>query len=223
MQYESAFERRPNISEDVANCVRALIVDGGLSPGDRINEVQLSRELGVSRTPLREAIARLVREGTLIAVPRIGSFVKPLTVDEFKQIYPIRALLDPEALRFAGIPAKPQIDQLERLNRRIARATTPDDIISLDDEWHLLLIRHCPNEALLQLIGDFMRRTRRYELALMRDQKNVSAATHEHETIIEALRAGNLEQAVGGLRQNLRSGVGPILEWLQRREQHNNE
>jgi DNA-binding GntR family transcriptional regulator len=57
----------------------------------------------------------------------------------------------------------------------------------------------------------------------MRDQQNVSAATHEHEAIIAALRAGNLERALGGLRQNLQSGVEPILEWLQRREEHNNE
>jgi DNA-binding GntR family transcriptional regulator len=210
--------RRVNISEDVANAIRQMAVDGKLEAGARVNEVHLARELGVSRTPLREAIAALVREGTLVAVPRIGAFVKPLTIDEFEQIYPIRALLDPEALRLAGIPPKQRIDQLERLNKRLADAIDADQIIALDDEWHLLLVRDCPNQVLLALIQEFMRRTHRYELALMREQENVAAATDEHEAIIQALRASDLHQAVKALRRNLQGGLEPILEWLRARE-----
>jgi DNA-binding GntR family transcriptional regulator len=195
-----------------------MVVDGKLEAGARVNEVHLARELGLSRTPLREAIAALVREGTLVAVPRIGAFVKPLTIDEFEQIYPIRALLDPEALRLAGIPPKQRIDQLERLNKRLADARDADQIIALDDEWHLLLVRDCPNQVLLALIQEFMRRTHRYELALMREQENVAAATDEHEAIIQALRASDLHQAVKALRRNLQGGLEPILEWLRARE-----
>mgnify|MGYP000868776508 CR=1 FL=1 len=103
--------QRGNISEAAADAVRAMIVDGRLGPGDRINEVHLSRQLGVSRTPLREALSGLVAEGALIARPRLGYFVRPLTLEEFEQIYDIRPLLDPEAqvagttLGFAKTPA----------------------------------------------------------------------------------------------------------------------
>src|SRR5436853_385060 len=113
---------RGNISEELADRLRNMIVDGGLAAGERINEVHLALRLGVSRTPLREALARLAREGTLASVPRIGWFVKPLTLDEFDQLYPIRPLLDPEALRLAGLPSPARLEQLEALNRRILAA-----------------------------------------------------------------------------------------------------
>jgi DNA-binding GntR family transcriptional regulator len=217
MLHAATFNRR-NISDDLANAIRQMVVDGAIEPGSRINEVHLSRELGVSRTPLREAIAGLVREGTLMSVPRIGTFAKPLTIEDFEQVYSIRTLLDPEALRLAGIPSKPHIDRLDRLNKRLAAAHTAEDVIALDDEWHLLLIEKCSNDILLDLIRDFMRRTRRYELALMREQENVWAATDQHQAIIAALRDGDLGRAVDGLRLNMRSGFQPIFQWLKTRE-----
>lgn len=209
---------RLNISEQLANAIRQMIVDGALPAGSRINEVHLARELGVSRTPLREAVAALIREDTLSAVPRVGAFVKPLSLDDFDQVYAIRNLLDPEALRLAGLPSELQLHQLHDLNGRIETATDPDTIIDLDDQWHLLLLEHCPNKMLLDLIRDFMRRTRRYELALMRERREVEVATDTHAQIIAALREGDLEGAADVLKQNMESGREPIRTWLRQRE-----
>ena len=195
-----------------------MVVEGTLPAGVRINEVHLAQELGVSRTPLREAVARLVREGTLVSAPRIGAFVKPLTIEEFDQVYSIRTLLDPEALRLAGIPSRQQLDRLERLNDRIEAAANPDTIINLDDEWHLLLVECCPNEVLLELIRDFMRRTRRYELALMRERHQVDIAIGTHAQIIAALRRGELEKACEILKRNMEEGGQPIRQWLMEKE-----
>jgi DNA-binding GntR family transcriptional regulator len=209
---------RQNMSEQLANIVRQMIVDGVIPAGSRINEVHLARDLGVSRTPLREAIARLVREDTLATVPRVGAFVRPLTIQEFEQIYPIRALLDPEALRLAGLPSREHIGRLERLNARIDAATNPDNIIAFDDEWHLLLIAGCPNKVLIDLIQKFMRRTRRYELALMRERQQVDVATGTHREIIAKLRDGDIEAAASILKRNLETGGDPIRRWLLERE-----
>jgi DNA-binding GntR family transcriptional regulator len=217
MQSAGSFDRQ-NISEELANTIRQMIVDGVIAPGSRINEVHLARDLGVSRTPLREAIARLVREDALVTVPRVGAFVRPLTVEEFDQIYPIRALLDPEALRLAGLPSRQHIDRLERLNARIHTVTDPDTIIALDDEWHLLLIDECPNMVLIELIQRFMCRTRRYELALMRERHQVDVATDTHSEILAALRHGELETAATILKLNLETGGEPIRRWLLERE-----
>lgn len=211
---------RGNISDDLLDAVRNMIVDGELAAGERINEVHLSRALGVSRTPLREALTRLAGEGALASLPRIGWFVKPLSVEEFDQLYPIRALLDPEALRLAGLPSPQAIDRLERLNARIAVGGAADAVIALDDEWHLALIDHCPNKVLLDLIRDFMRRTRRYEMALMRERGNVTVAADTHRDITNALRARDLEAAVLGLRRNLTAGGEPIRAWLRSREEN---
>ena len=217
MQRASGFDRQ-NISSELADTIRSMIVDGVLPPGSRLNEVHLARDLGVSRTPLREALARLGREGTLSSVPRIGWFVKPLTLEEFDQLYAMRPLLDPEALRFAGLPAPERIKQLDRLNSQIAEADDADRIIDLDDRFHLLLIADCPNQILLDVIHDIIRRTRRYEVALMRNQANVAVATANHRAILAALRRGDLEGAVDALRGNLQSGYEPIRNWLVARE-----
>ena len=109
--------QRGNISEAAADAVRAMIVEGRLAAGDRINEVRLAQQLGVSRTPLREALSGLVAEGALIARPRLGYFVQPFSLEELKQIYTVRPLLDPAALRLAGIPSARAIDELDALNR----------------------------------------------------------------------------------------------------------
>ena len=217
MQQSNSFDRQ-NMSEELANTIRKMIVDGLIPAGARINEVHLARDLGVSRTPLREAVARLVREETLVSVPRIGSFVKPLSIEEFDQIYSIRSLLDPEALRLAGLPPRPKLARLERLNDRICAATNADIIIDLDDEWHRELIELCPNKVLLELIGDFMRRTRRYELALMRERRQADIAAETHGEIIAALRRGDLGAACTILKRNMQTGREPIRRWLLERE-----
>jgi DNA-binding GntR family transcriptional regulator len=210
---------RENTSSSVANAVRRMIVDGELQPGERINEVHLSQQLGVSRTPLREALGRLAHEGALDTVPRIGHFVRPLTVDEIEQLYQIRPLLDPEALRLAGLPPKEKIERLRELNESITAADGDlDEVISADDDWHIELVSDCPNKILIDLIQQFMRRTRRYEVALMREKGNVSAATTNHRSIIAALKRRDLDAACKALRANLESGRAPIIAWLTSRE-----
>jgi DNA-binding GntR family transcriptional regulator len=211
---------RPNLSEELASELRERIVDGRLPAGARLNEVHLAASLGVSRTPLREALGRLTAEGALTSSPRLGFFVRPLTAEEFRQIYPIRAILDPEALRLAGIPSRERIASLEKRNAALRRAEDTDSVISRDDAWHLELLAGCPNRVLVGLIEQFMRRTRRYEIAYMREHRHVGAATDEHGKILSALRARNLERACDALRRNMQSGVEPILAWLDERERN---
>jgi DNA-binding GntR family transcriptional regulator len=208
---------RPNISETLVAALREMIVDGRLPAGERLNEVHLAARLGVSRTPLREALGRLAAEDALTSFPRIGYFVSPLTIEEFQQIYPIRAILDPEALRLAGVPPPRRMARLEAQNRRILEAGDPEKLITLDDAWHLELISDCPNRVLIGLIEQFMRRTRRYELALMRERRNVRGAADDHKRILAALRAGDLGRACEALRRNLQSGIEPVVAWLKTR------
>jgi DNA-binding GntR family transcriptional regulator len=209
---------RDNISDSVAAELRHRIVDGRLPAGERINEVHLARQLGVSRTPLREALSRLASEGALTSVPRFGFFVRPLTLEEFEQIYEIRPILDPEALRLAGLPDAKTIEHLEKLNRRLAGMRDPESAIALDDEWHLLLVDRCPNRVLIELIQNIILRTRRYELALMRETSNVRRATEDHGRILAALRRRDLSAACTALKRNMQTGRAPIVSWLKVRE-----
>jgi DNA-binding GntR family transcriptional regulator len=212
------FDGRANLAEEVANLVRDMILDGRLPAGERINEVRLSAELGVSRTPLREALSRLVNEGALHDVPRRGFFVRPLTAEEFHEIYPIRAILDPAALRLAGIPPRETVERLRERNGELEACTSRSDAVRIDDEFHLELLARCPNRVLLALIRQFMWRTRRYELGLMQQFEGVAGAVQAHERIIAALETGDLERACSELEANLKDGEQPILDWLAKRE-----
>lgn len=207
-------ETRSNLSDRIRSIVRELIVDGRLAPDSRINEVHLAAQLEVSRTPLREALIGLVAEDALTSIPRRGFFVRPLTVEEFRNIYPIRGLLDPEALRLSGIPSQKQISSLKRLNREMRQESDIGERIRLDDEWHLDLIAACPNAVLLGLIRQFMMKTRRYELAFYRDDRNLATSIGNHGRVIMAAEAGDLDAAIEALRINMTSGIEPILTWL---------
>jgi DNA-binding GntR family transcriptional regulator len=209
---------RTNISDTVAATLRAMIVEGRLAAGARINEVRLADELGVSRTPLREALSRLVAEGALFSKPRIGFFVRGLSLEEFRQIYPIRALLDPEALRLAGIPSPARLDRLLKMNRRLGASRSVEQAIARDNEFHLELVAECPNRVLIDLIRQFMERTTRYEIALMREQINVKHTVGTHGRILAALRSRDLPGACRILRQSMEGGRPIIERWLESRE-----
>lgn len=205
---------RSNISGEVAEQIRDMIANGALPADSRINEVHLAQELGVSRTPLREALAALVSEGALENRPRKGNFVRPLTREEFESLYAIRPILDVEALRLSGIPSPEIINRLSELNEKLRDAKSAPTRIARDDEWHLLLVQGCGNQVLLDLIRQFIYRTRRYEIAYLKHSDNVSTAYDEHEVIVRALRDDDLKAACDGLKQNLNSAVSPVLDWL---------
>ncbi len=209
--------RRPNLSEEVTNRIREMIVSAELPAGVRINEVHLAAQLGVSRTPLREALSRLTSEGATEVIPRRGFFVRPLTMEEFYDVYDMRPLLDPVALRRAGIPGADQLAKLKSINEKLRRARNVEQAIRIDDEWHLLLVSGCPNRELVRLIHEYMQRTKRYEMALMGQPVHVKTACRTHQSILSALRRKDLERACSLLKRNMQEGKGPIEAWLKKR------
>ncbi|GGY56316.1 GntR family transcriptional regulator [Parvularcula lutaonensis] len=210
---------RSNIRDDITAAVREMILGGRIPDGDRVNEVALSSDLGVSRTPLRESLLQLEAEGLLASKPRKGFFVPPLTGSEFSQLYAVRPILDTEALRLGGLLRDRTLGELSMMNARLKGTTDPAEAVQLDEAWHRLLLSQCPNRVLLGLIEQMMVRTRRYELALFREVRQTYRAGDEHDQILDALRGGDLEAAADALRRNLSSGEGPILAWLASRGQ----
>ncbi len=208
---------RANVSDAAADAVRAMIVDGRLAEGTRVNEVHLAHRLGVSRTPLREALNRLSAEGALASAPGRGYRVKPLTLEEFEPLYGLRPILDPAALKLAGLPSAAALERLRALNARIETARSAERAIDLDDAWHSELIAACPNPMLLDLIARTMARTRRYEIALMRERCEVLLAGSNHRAVLAALRRRDLDGACEALRHNLVRGAAPIRAWLSTR------
>lgn len=218
MQNISQISTRENLSTEIASILRKRIFLGDLAPGEHINELRLANELGLSRAPLREALNALRKEGAVVGKPRRGFFVVELSKAEVNDIYPIRAYLDPEALRLSGIPSAERFRKLTELNNQLIRARNVDRAIKLDDAWCYELWADCPNRVLIEIIEQFMWRTRRYELASMSNAQNVKRTAGVRSRILDKLKKGDLEGACAQLRQNLLDGAKPVLEWLDKRE-----
>lgn len=209
--------KRLNLSDQIGLALQEKIYYGVLKGGDRLNEVHLAEELGVSRTPLREALQRLVAIDVLDSIPRRGFFVRPLTLSEFRDIYPMRGVLDPAALAWAGLPGQEQIEVLKALNEALLEEDDPTAAIQIDDMWHMTLLEHCTNKVMIETIQQFIKRSLRYELAYFGESGGRVNAGEEHDLIINALVDENLPLACRHLKQNLTSGTEPIERWLERR------
>ena len=206
---------RINISGDLRHIIRQMIAEGELAAGERINEVHLSESLEVSRTPLREALSQLTAEGLVDCKPRRGFFTRSLSMEELKQLYPLRGLLDPEALRQAGIPSRKRISELRRINKKLRNPGDAARAITLDDDWHRLLLAHCSNQILMQLIDQLIWKSRRYEFAYLSQGSNIKMATDEHEAILTSLDEAKLSSACRMLKQNMMSARNPLISWLK--------
>lgn len=219
MQQNTVFLYRPNIADVVVKTLRRMIVDGALPEGERINEVHLAAQLGVSRTPLREALASLAAEGALLQQPRKGFFVRPLSREEMEQIYPIRQLLDPEAMRLTGIPGKARLARLTGLCKELAGTLQPDEVIEQNQAWFEELYTDCPNRELVRLVRQYGRRTSRYEFLLMSDPANLLRSVQSKRQLIAALKKNDLNGACVLVRKIMSFGTAPILKALADRAQ----
>lgn len=208
---------RVSTTSVVVDRIRTLIADGELRAGERINEVHLARALGVSRTPVREALARLIPEGAVGHAAHVGYFVRALTLEEFEPLYAMRPILDPAALKDSGVPDAARLRELWRLNSKLEASCDVTEALNLDDAWHRELIAQCSNFILLDLVEQFMLRTRRYEVALMRERPQVAAAVEDHRRVLQALERGDLATACDAVRDNLTRGAAPMRAWLNKR------
>jgi DNA-binding GntR family transcriptional regulator len=186
---------------------------GELPSGARVRDTALASELGVSRTPIREALLRLAREGVLQADTGRGFRVRALDPVELQEVGAILAVLEPLALEQSGeFPASRLnrlveiVTQLERIRGDVHRC------IDLDEEWHRTLLEGSPNQRLLHLIVTLRQITRRYLHAFLQGAGRVSLSTLYHAKIVESLKQGDRESAVRLLQRQWKRGV----EELQR-------
>lgn len=192
---------------------------GSLRPGDRLSPAALAGELGVSATPLREALIELVRDGYLDNRSQHGFAVRLLSAKEVKDLYPLIASLESLAVR-EGTFSEDRLDELDRINSRFTKARKPAEMRALDDEWHSTLVAASENETLHEMLGVLKARVQRYEDAYVRFSGNMPVSAKQHRSICRALRSGDAALAIKGLEENWRSGIQFLVPWL---EQHQSE
>jgi DNA-binding GntR family transcriptional regulator len=195
---------RTPLRSDLIEEITTRVLDGRLAAGARVNEVHLARELGVSRTPLREALIGLADRGLLVSAPGRGFLVPPFDPDEARRLYPLVAELEALALRWtsplelAGLP-----DALDAVADDMAAALERgDDLSEVDERWHALLLSRCPNPHLLRLIGQTKPLLKRYESCYFGGAARAGESIGEHRRIAAALREGDLPAASAVLVRN---------------------
>ena len=206
--------RRLLRDEARAEIVRKIFA-GDFVPGEKLNEVELARDLEVSRTPVREALALLAQEGVLESLPGRGFVLPPITATEVREVYPLIAALEGLAVR----ESKPEdlvqlVPVLDEVCDRMLSAAGTVAVQGLDDEWHAMLCGFYQNRHLHEAIAGFKRHVHRYELTVYTDEKNVEESVLEHRAITSALMARDIDGAIAQLEANWKSGIERLLRWM---------
>ncbi|WP_028254571.1 GntR family transcriptional regulator [Veillonella magna] len=179
------------LREVVSETLRQAIRDGIFKPGERLMEIPLSEELGVSRTPIREAIRKLELEGFVIMIPRRGTYVADISLKDISQVFEIRSALE----ELAGALAAERItaEEIEYLERMLVEIGTyiekkdMDRIVEADVNFHEVLYKASRNERLVEIIHNLREQTLRFRTVSMNQPGRLAKTWEEHRLLVEAI------------------------------------
>ncbi len=210
-------ERR-TLRAQVREELLARMRSGEVEPGEGVNEVRLAAELGVSRTPLREALIALESEGQIESEDGKGFRFRPLSSNELRELAPIMAALEGLALELTDPEELPELGaKLARMAAEFSQEMAEHAlVIRKDDEWHGVMLSLCPNTRLLELIATTRQAIHRYESLLVPGEAMVDRVAAEHALIAERLVAKDVPGALVALRTNWINGMQRIIESADR-------
>lgn len=201
-------ERPMNLRETVLEQLRTAIITGELAEGELVSAPSLGQALGVSATPIREAMMELAREGLVETVKNKGFRVTGMSSKDLDDLTQIRLLLEPPAMRLvAGNIPEEAYEQIERLADSCIEAAEKEDLsryLSEDRVFHAVILSHTNNPQLTELATSLRRKTRLYGIGLLAREGRLADSSREHQELVKLLRAGDGE----GAEQLLRKHIG---------------
>jgi DNA-binding GntR family transcriptional regulator len=197
---------RPTIRDEVYGQLLNWILEGVLRPGEKLTDHKLAEHLGVSRTPVREALKRLEDKGLVEIAANRWTRVAKISLREAKLLYPVISSLESLAL-VQALPklSSRDIQRFERLNQELETAIRSSDPISAsqaDADFHGLIILRADNHYISGILTDLKIQHRRLEVQYFQDGTQALASVEEHGRIIQALRDKDLERAQEITREN---------------------
>lgn len=202
----------------VFNTLRQAILRGEMEPGERLMEIQLAQKIGVSRTPIREAIRKLELEGLVIMIPRKGAEVAHITEKDMRDVLEVRCTLEELAMSLACKNVTPEhIEELKIANKIFEAAVVSKDVVRIVDadvQFHDVIYSMTNNARLIQIINKLREQMYRYRLEYVKDARTHSILISEHNDIIDNLSKKEVEKSKAVMRQHIQNQERGIVRLL---------
>lgn len=202
----------------VFNALRDAILKGELIPGERLLENKLAERMGVSRTPIREAIRKLELEGLVTMIPRKGAEVSKITKKDIKDVLEVRAALESLAVRLACDKIdKDRIELLLKLKedfKLAAKRKDIDQIIQKDVEFHDAIFAATGNEKLIQILDNLRKQIYRFRVKYIQEMEDYQVLVDEHEEIVESIINSNHDKAEEIAKKHISNQEKAVIDML---------
>lgn len=204
------------LRELVYDQLRMLIMTGSIKPGTRMMEIELAESMGVSRTPVREAIRQLEKDGLVTIEARRGAYVSDISPDDFDSMMMVREPLEGLAAYLATLNmSEDQIAELRTAAARCKEAIehgTQEELSDADQKFHDLINQGSGNRYLISLCHDLQEKVTRFRYIYFKSSKRAQDITEEHDTILDAIEKRDAEAArectiqhIENLRQTIKN------------------
>ena len=183
------------------------IRSGTLRPGDRLTETEIAARLGISRTPVREAIRALEADGLVVHIPRVGASIRRLTYPEVTELYEMRTVLEGTAARLAARTASEvERAELDAISSEMATVRADDRRLSeLNRDFHRTLLNAARNRFLVDAVAGLEKTLLILGPSTMEDSTRARQAQAEHEAVLAAVHAGDADGAEARMREHIRA------------------
>ena len=202
------------LRDEVFLTLRDLILKGDLKPGDRLMEIHLADKLGVSRTPVREAIRLLEREGLAVTIPRRGAHVARMTEKDLSDVLEVREVLDELAVEKACKNITDEIiDRLMLSMEEFKKAVAADDpktIVEADEDFHRIIYEAADNPRLMSIVDNLKEQMYRFRFEYVKKEKNYDKLIEEHNALIDGLKKGDVSFVKDAMHTHLENQVDAV-------------
>lgn len=203
----------------VFNTLRKAILRGNLEPGERLREIHLADKLGVSRTPIREAIRKLELEGLVVMIPRKGAVVAEITEKSLRDVLEVRRALEALAVRLACEKIlDAEVEELKVAAERFEEALETGDVTTFaeaDVRFHDIIYRATDNQRLIQLLYNLREQMYRYRVEYLKREDAHETLLEEHQAIIETIEKRDVTKAVEAVRTHIDNQVVAVSDTIR--------
>ncbi len=191
----------------VFNTLRQAILKGELKPGERLMEIQLAELLGVSRTPIREAIRKLELEGLVLMIPRKGAEVAKISEKSLRDVLEVRRSLEELATELACQRITEEgLHELEEAQEAFCKAVQDGDATDMaetDEHYHHIIYDATGNSRLVQILNNLREQMYRYRLEYIKDASKRQILIIEHDHILKAVKNRHVAEARAAIREHI--------------------